>query len=320
VGIKNSLTNSQRSIARNEAISKVETSQTMNIQRKIRIVFKRYFLGESITLLLVLLYAPLLVHWYDGWLHKNISIEHEYFSHGLIGLPYAAYIAWTNLNSWRQLPNSPHPFGGILLVLASLFYLSRLSDLVNLSLPVMLAGICLCLKGIPGLKLHRMPLLFVLLASPNHIPYLIEPYALPLQHFIAETSGLILTKFGLNVRVEQIYMYVNNRIVEVAPHCAGLKMLFTSFYVSLILLDWTGVGNSYKKSILFLASTSIISISSNILRNTLLTYFYGTGRQWLFTWLHSGWGGDLYSACILGLLVLLLNGMEKYFPNQSSNL
>jgi len=291
----------------------------MDIQRRIRIVFKRYLLGEGITVLLVLLYAPLLVHWYDGWLNKNISIEHEYFSHGLIGLPYSAYIAWTNRNCWRRLPNSPHPLGGFLLVLATLFYLSRLSDLVNLSLPLMLASICLSLKGIPGLQLQAMPLLFVFLASPNHIPYLLEPYALPLQQFIAETSGLILINLGLNVRVEEIYLYVNERIVEVAPHCAGLKMLFTSLYVSLILLDWTGVSHSHKRSILFLVSTSIISITSNIFRNTLLTYFHGTEREGLFTWLHAGWGGDLYSACILGLLVLLLNGAEKYFPSQSGN-
>jgi len=291
----------------------------MHIQRRIHIVLKRYILPEGIAILLVLLYAPLLVHWYDGWFNKNISIEHEYFSHGIIGLPYAAYIAWTNRNCWLRLPNTPHPLGSFLLVLATLFYLSRLSDLVNLSLPLMLAGICLCLKGIPGLKLQGMPLLFVFLASPNHIPYLIEPYALPLQHLIAEASGLILIKVGLNVRVEEIYLYVNDRIVEVAPHCAGLKMLFTSLYVSLILLDWTGVWSSHKRSILFLVATSIISITSNILRNTLLTYFHGTERETLFNWLHAGWGGDLYSACILGLLVLLINGMEKYFPSQSAN-
>lgn len=291
----------------------------MHIQRRIHIVLKRYILPEGITVLLVLLYAPLIVHWYDGWFNKNISIEHEYFSHGLIGLPYAAYIAWTNRNCWHRLPKSSHPLGTFLLVLATLLYLSRLSDLVNLSLPVMLVSICLSLKGIPGLKLQAMSLLFIFLASPNHIPYLIEPYALPLQHFIAEISGLILIKVGLNVRVEEIYLYVNDRIVEVAPHCAGLKMLFTSLYVSLILLDWTGVWSSHKRSILFLASTSIISITSNILRNTLLTYFHGTDRETLFNWLHAGWGGDLYSACILGLLVLLLNGMEKYFPSQSAN-
>jgi cyanoexosortase B len=297
----------------------LKTLKIMHIQRQIRIVLKRYLLGESIMVLLVLLYAPLLVHWYDGWFNKNISIEHEYFSHGLIGLPYAAYIAWTNLNSWRKLPNSPHALGGVLLILATLFYLSRLSDLINLSLPLMLGSICLCLKGISGLKLQGIPLLFVFLGSPNHIPYLIEPYALPLQHFIAQTSGLILIKAGLNVRVEEIYLYVNDQIVEVAPHCAGLKMLFTSLYVSLILLHWTGIWYSRGKSILFLAGTSIITISSNILRNALLTYFHGTENLGLFTWLHAGWGGDLYSACILGLLIVLLNGMEKYFPAQSGN-
>ncbi|MFM9266013.1 cyanoexosortase B [Tychonema sp. BBK16] len=290
----------------------------MHIQRQIR-VLKRYLLGESITVLLVVLYAPLLVHWYDGWFNKNISIEHEYFSHGLIGLPYAAYIGWLNLNSWRKLPNTLHPLGLVLLVLATLFYLSRLSDLINLSLPLMLGSICLCLKGVHGLRLQGIPLLFVLLGSPNHIPYLIEPYALPLQHFIAKTSGLILVKAGLNVRVEEIYLYVNDQIVEVAPHCAGLKMLFTSLYVSLILLHWTGVGSSKGKSIIFLASTFFISISSNILRNALLTYFHGIQKVGLFNWLHAGWGGDLYSACILGLLIILLNGMEKYFPAQSGN-
>lgn len=290
----------------------------MQIQRQVR-VLKQYLLGEGITVLLVLLYAPLVLHWYDGWFNKNISIEHEYFSHGIIGLPYAAYIAWTNLNSWRKLPKSPHPLGLVLLLLATLFYVSRLSDFVNLSLSLMLGSICLCLKGIPGLKLQVIPLFFIWLASPNHIPYLIEPYALPLQHLIAEISGFILIKAGLNVRVEEVYLYVNERIVEVAPHCAGLKMLFTSLYVSLILLDWTGVGNSFKKSIVFLATTSIISISSNILRNTLLTYFHGTEKVGLFTWLHAGWGGDLYSACILGLLVILINAMEKYFPSQSGS-
>ncbi|NJK75604.1 MAG: cyanoexosortase B [Oscillatoriales cyanobacterium RU_3_3] len=286
----------------------------MQIQRKIRLVLKRYPLEESIALLLILLYAPLLVHWYDGWLHKNISIEHEYFSHGLIGLPYAAYLAWNNRNSWRRLPESSHFLGSCLLLLATLFYLSKLSDLVNLSLPVMLAGICLCLKGIPGLKLHGMSLLFVLLATPNHIPYLLEPYALPLQHFIAEMAGWILIKVGLNVRVEEIYLYVNDRIVEVAPHCAGLKILFTSLYVSLLLLDWTGVWSSCSRSILFLVSASIISISSNIFRNALLTYLHGTGKEKLFDLMHAGWGGDLYSACMLGVLVLLLNGMQNYFP------
>jgi len=47
----------------------------------------------AIAALLAILYGPLLVHWVDGWLNKSISIQHEYFSHGLLGLPVAAYLA-----------------------------------------------------------------------------------------------------------------------------------------------------------------------------------------------------------------------------------
>ncbi|MCY7274868.1 MAG: archaeosortase/exosortase family protein, partial [Phormidesmis sp. CAN_BIN44] len=111
--------------------------------------------------------------------------------------------------------------------------------------------------------------------------------------------------------VEQIYLYVNGQIVEVAPYCAGLKMLFTSLYVALMLLYWTDLLRSRIVSILFLISTVIISITANILRNTLLTYFHGTGRDQAFGWLHEGWGGDVYSALMLGLLVVLIGAIDK---------
>jgi len=160
-------------------------------------------------------------------------------------------------------------------------------------------------------------LVFVLLATPNQIPYLIEPYALPLQSFIAAVAGFILTQFGIPVMVEEINLYVGGQIVEVAPHCAGLKMLFTSLYVGLMLLYWTGVWRSHTRSIIFLISAALISIIANIIRNTLLTFFHGTGNEQAFSWLHEGSGGDIYSACMLGTLVLLINGMEEFFPIDS---
>ena len=270
--------------------------------------------------LLTLLYAPVLLHWVDGWLRKSISIEHEYFSHGVIGLPFAAYIAWVNRKRWQRLIETSQPAiglekftGALLLLVAGVFYLSGLPDFVNLSLPVLLSGICLWLKGLPGLKLQGFALLLVFLATPSEIPYLIAPYTLPLQSFIAGTAGFILNQLGLNVTVEQIYLYVNGQIVEVAPYCAGLKMLFTSLYVALMLLYWTDLLRSRIISILFLACTVMISITANIIRNTLLTYFHGTGKDQAFAWLHEGWGGDVYSALMLGLLVVLVNLLDKHF-------
>jgi len=290
----------------------------MYIQRQIKSLDRHLFNG-AILAILALLYSPLLLHWLDGWLHKNISTEHEYFSHGMIGLPFAAYIAWTNRKLWQRLPDTNQPIGAILLLLGGVLYLSNVAEAVNLSLPIILAGLCLWLKGIPGCKLQGFPLLLVLLATPTPVPYLIAPYTLPLQSFIAGTAAFILSQFGMQVVVEQINLYVNGRIVEVAPYCAGLKMLFTTLYVGLMLLYWTGAISQRRKIILFLSSATVISISGNIIRNTLLTFFHGTGNEGAFAWLHEGWGGDLYSASILLLLVPVLNAIDSYFPEEEKN-
>lgn len=272
--------------------------------------------------MLLFLYAPLLIHWYDGWINKSISIEHEYFSHGLIGLPFAAFLAWENRDRWRKLPDRPNLLGLGLLILGVVLYMSNLTDAVNFSFPVILAGICIWLKGLPGLRLQGFPWVLVLLSTPNSIPYLMVPYTLPLQRFIAGTAGFILLQFGINVRVDQIYLFVNDRIVEVAPYCAGLKMLFTSLYVGLMLLYWTGALKSRAKTLWFFGGIVLLSVGANIFRNTLLTFFHGTGREQAFAWLHEGWGGDLYSAGLLGVLILLLKGIEKWIaeapePNHS---
>ncbi|MBW4491783.1 MAG: cyanoexosortase B [Oscillatoria princeps RMCB-10] len=292
----------------------------MQTERKIPFDIQPYLFTGTILGLLAILYAPLLAHWYYGWLKiTKISIEHEYYSHGLIGLPFAAYICWLNRHAWGKLPDAAHPLGAALLGLGGAFYLSGLPDLVNLSFPAALAGICLWLKGVPGFKLQGFALLLVLLATPTEVPYLIAPYTLPLQSFIAAFAGFILKQFGMDVTVSHINLFVGGRIVEVAPHCAGLKMLFTSLYVALMLLYWTGNWRSRPFVLLFLASTVAVSVTANIIRNTLLTLFHGTGQEHAFEWLHEGWGGDFYSACMLGLLVLLINGFEtlgEYFSGE----
>ncbi|AFZ27961.1 eight transmembrane protein EpsH, putative exosortase [Cylindrospermum stagnale PCC 7417] len=277
----------------------------------------QWLLSLAILGVLLLLYAPILLHWFDGWLHKNISTEHEYFSHGIIGLPFATYLGWINRKQWRRLPDMTHPLGAFLLLVGGVFYLSGVTEWVNLSLPTILAGLCLWLKGIPGFRLQGFSLLLIFLATPTALPYLIAPYTFPLQSFIAGTAGFILNQFGMEVTIDGINLYVGGKIVEVAPYCAGLKMLFTTFYVCLMLLYWTSALSSRRITIWFLSIAFVISISANIIRNTLLTYFHGTSQKAAFIWLHDGWGGDLYSACMLFSLVPLLNWMNSYFSVDS---
>ncbi|MBD2693769.1 cyanoexosortase B [Anabaena catenula] len=290
----------------------------MALQQQIKSRNTAQLLSFGIFGILLLLYAPILLHWLDGWLHKTISIEHEYFSHGIIGLPFAGYLAWTNRKQWQRLANITHPIGLGLLIVGVIFYLSGVTEWVNLSLPIILSGLCLWFKGIPGLKLQGFPLILVFLATPTALPYLITPYSFPLQSFIAGTAAFILNQSGMTVVVDGINLYIGGRIVEVAPYCAGLKMLFTTLYVGLMLLYWTDALSSRRITFGFLSIAVVISVTANIIRNTLLAFFHGTGQDGAFSWLHEGWGGDLYSGCMLLLLIPLLNWMNRYFSEESA--
>ncbi len=282
-------------------------------QRQVRTTNPTELFNFAIIGVLVLLYAPVLLHWVDGWINKNISTEHEYFSHGLIGLPFAAYLMWQNRKLWYRLRTRNHPLGAVLLLVGAFFYTSGVTEYVNLSFPIILTGLCLWLKGRAGFKLQWFPLLLVFLATPNSLPYLIAPFSMPLQSFIAGTAGFILNQLGMNVLVDGINIFVGGRIVEVAPYCAGLKMLFTTLYVCLMLLHWTGAITSRRKTLWFLSSAVVISVGANIIRNTLLTFFHGTGQEGLFEWLHDSWGGDIYSALMLLSLVPVLNWIDNRF-------
>ena len=164
----------------------------------------------------------------------------------------------------------------------------------------------------PGLKLQWFPLLLVFLATPNPIPYLLTPHTLGLQKFIAGAAGLILNLVGIPVGVEGIHLTVNNRLVEVAPYCAGLKMLFTGLYVALILLHWTNNLGNRRLVLLLLSGSAAISIVANIIRNTLLTWFHGNGQEQAFESLHAGTAGDLYSAVMLVAIIGLLKVLENW--------
>ncbi|MEM9088761.1 MAG: cyanoexosortase B [Cyanobacteria bacterium P01_F01_bin.53] len=270
---------------------------------------------EGIVIALIgVLYGPLLWHWVDGWVSKSISIQHEYFSHGLLGIPFACFLVWERRSQWNALPFKAYWLAYPVLFAGAIFYNSNLLDLMNLSLPLMLTGLFLVLKGPAGLRLCFFPWVLLLLSTPTQLPYLLEPYMLPMQSFIAASAGFILLQFGVDVQVNGIYLSVSERLVEVAPHCVGLKMLFTSLYMGLILTYWTGLTRSRLRTGLFFVGIIGVSVMGNIIRNATLTYFHGSDMTGAFEWLHDSWGGDVYAALLLGALVVLVQMLEKYVP------
>lgn len=275
----------------------------------------RWSIELAVISCVVILYGPLLYHWvWDGWINKGISIQHEYFSHGILGIPLAIKLVWDKRKSWHRLGDSFHWSGIPCLLIAFVFYTSGVMDAINLSLPLMLTGLLLCLKGPAGLRLMLFPLVLLIFSTPTQLPYLIEPHILPLQRFIATVAGTILHGFGYDVEVNQIYLSMNGQLVEVAPHCAGLKMLFTSLYMGLVITYWTGIYSSRLRTGIFFVGIILVSVIGNILRNTILTFFHGHSMSEAFHWLHESWGGDVYSAVMLGSLILIVNAIQSHVP------
>ncbi|MEO1589820.1 MAG: archaeosortase/exosortase family protein, partial [Cyanobacteria bacterium J06632_22] len=65
---------------------------------------------------------------------------------------------------------------------------------------------------------------------------------------------------------------------------------------------------------IFFVGIIAVSVMGNILRNTILTFFHGNQMDAAFHWLHDSWGGDLYSAAMLGSLVVLVQLLQRYVP------
>jgi cyanoexosortase B len=280
---------------------------------------KHYRANVLILGLLTILYLPILEYWLMGWLQKSISTEHEYFSYALLGFPYAAYIIFgQNRTAWEKLGDRADLVGIICLLVGSVFYLAGAVTFVNLSFPLVLTGVMGCLKGLSGIKLNAFPLLLIALATPNPLPYLLVPFTLPLQQFIAAFCGFLLMNMGVKVTVENIFLLVNDKLVEVAPYCAGLKMWFTSLYVALILVHWSGQLHRRDRLMILLAGATFLSLLANIIRNTLLSLFHGTGNQAAFESLHAGLGGDIYSLVLL-LSIVALNQLMIHRNRQWQN-
>ncbi len=283
----------------------------MKLSNKFSLKYLENKIQYLIIVLLSIMYGPILWHWYDGWLNKSIGIEHEYFSHGLIGIPFAFYLVWLNRQKWNDIPSKFKNEGLFFLALGGIFFLTGVPEFVNFSFPLILFGVCYFLKGKQGIKLCWFPFVLILFATPNSIPYLITPYSLGLQKLIATLSGFLLFHLGFDVAVNGIYITVNNRLVEVAPYCAGLKMLFTSLYVSLMILYWRDLIGDRTRSIMVLIGASIISVVGNVFRNAILAFFHGAEYDGLFTWFHDDWGGSLYSTFTLMIILWLVTYVEK---------
>ena len=162
----------------------------------------------------------------DLW---NIWATNQDYSHGMLVLPFALYLAWRMRKALQGL--SPQPslaglgilLGALALRVAGVQYYSGFLE--RLSLVISIWGLVVLLCGWRIARLMRGPLAFLLLMipPPNSVA---QAIALPLQRLSAVCSAAVLKVMGWDAVSEGNVIRLYGQDLEVAAACNGLRMVF----------------------------------------------------------------------------------------------
>ena len=150
------------------------------------------------------------------------------YSHGLLVIPFAGYLAWRRRAELRHLAR---PSWAGLGVLAAAFLLREAGlrcyygSAERFSLVAAIWGLVILLGGWAVVRRVAGPLLLLLLMIPPP-GQVITTITLPMQHAAAWASAQVLALLGWNASLEGNTIFLCGQSLEVAEACNGLRMVF----------------------------------------------------------------------------------------------
>lgn len=163
-------------------------------------------------------YAPVFAWLWDTWM------ANPYYSHGVLIVPLAGYVAWRRRGRVAELPRRVHDVDLLWVVAAGgLFVAGRLLRSVYLqawSLLPLLVGLVLVTQGRHRARGLAWPLGILVLALP--VPFLGGVFG-PLQLVAAGGSATLGELYGLAVSWDAVSITVDGMTFAVVPLCAGLN-------------------------------------------------------------------------------------------------
>lgn len=140
---------------------------------------------------------------------------------------------------------------------------------------VLLFGMLLSIESCIG-KINSSFLFLLLLLSPI-FKYFNSLIGFPIRLWLSQITGEILKPIENNIEIAGNIIVINGTEFSVDAACAGLKMLTVSFIIALFIIAFyqrkTKKTFSFFKVLIFLGSTFILNILSNLLRIITLVLF-----------------------------------------------
>ena len=260
-----------------------------------------------ITALFAALYIPVIVPLVRQW------VGDPNYQHGIVVPFVSAYLLWRARAALGAAGGGEAPLAGAMIIVPAAVLLiggTAASELftARLSLPAMLIGLLLFLRGKEFVRAAAFPLLFLFMMIP--LPYIAYfKLTFPLQLMSAKLSVLVLHAIGLDVIRHGNVLSLPTYTLEVVAACSGLRSLMTMITLALILCAFSGLRMGRKA---VLAASSIpIAIAANTIRLAVIAIgAYAVSPSFADGMLHEISGLIVFFTGFL--MLLLVWGMLKW--------
>ncbi|MBN2483172.1 MAG: exosortase/archaeosortase family protein [Candidatus Omnitrophica bacterium] len=263
---------------------------------------KKSLLQSILILLFILvLYIPV----YSS-LYERFTAENTYYSHGFLIPLVSLYLAWRKKRLLEALPARSSVLGLGVLLGGLLIYFLGLSFKVNfiayLSIPLVIWGIILYLKGMAWARALFFPVAFLVFMLPLPQVFVIA-IAFQMKLWAADMAAFFLRLAGLEVISSGSKISYPGGFLMVGDPCSGLRSLIS--FLALGALFSQLVRCAFPRKIVLLFSTVPIALLSNVARIMFLvvvSFFYG--QEVALGFLHDASGVAVFVLGFIGLILV----------------
>ncbi len=205
-------------------------------------------------ILLVIGFWHILVSMYGSWFDPG-----AYMEHGILVIPAAAYMVWTNVDRLKLVPVRPSAWGFALVIWGALqAALGELAHWVWVTRVSFLVSLVGCIVLIYGWRMIRetiYPLctLVLMIAPPS---FLLARLTLSLQLLASRLGELCLETFGYSVFREGNVLEMVGIKLSVEEACSGIRSLMAILFMA-VLYNYFFVKGKTMRSMILLLSVPI---------------------------------------------------------------
>ena len=245
-------------------------------------------LAALVLAVAAVVYGPVLAWMVDNWL------TNPYYTHGLLLLPIALYVAWRRRAAFRDAPRTVErsdwvwlALGGLVLVWGRVAASNFAQAWSMLPLGV---GALLVTHGRERAQVMLWPLAMTLLVLP--LP-LLETVLAPLQVVAARGAVMLAALGGVDAEYAAISLRVGTMEFAVAPLCAGLSALLSMAATAAVAFllwpaGWLAQACAYALLVPVALFANALRIAATVFAATrsgpdaAMAFFHGAGAVLLY--------------------------------------